>query len=203
MRLRATEDEVDNLMPAPICFSEKNVQPGAVSCVNIDAMTNDGRDEREGMDREDDAALWTLLGQQEPPVKASPYFSRQVMREIKLAEEQGGGGTWSRVRRIFARGGLFRHAAIWSGALSGACAVALVYLAHPAWVTEHRETAPQATAVPAQTIVAEATPETAVSQPVEAAQKSISAGDEEVIADLDNVLQREESRLWTEDTARF
>ena len=30
-----------------------------------------------------------------------------------------------------------------------------------------------------------------------------SADDVEVIADLDNMISREESRLWTDDTARF
>ena len=35
------------------------------------------------------------------------------------------------------------------------------------------------------------------------AQASGQVQDAEVIADLDNALQREESRLWTEDSARF
>ena len=95
---------------------------------------------------------------------------------------------------------------MWSGALSGACAVALVYLAQPARMLPHRGTV---ALVPAQAVVAPATPEVAAPEPEASAAQPVAAAresapeDAEVIADLDNVLQREESRLWTEDTARF
>ena len=39
--------------------------------------------------------------------------------------------------------------------------------------------------------------------PAAAAEDAVAPQDVEVIADLDNVISREENRLWTEDTARY
>ena len=67
------------------------------------------------MDPRDDEALWNLLGRQSPPVKASPYFVRRVLREIAFDDGRHG-GWWSRVRRVWTLPP--RHTAVWSGALA-------------------------------------------------------------------------------------
>lgn len=163
-------------------------------------MTTEGRDEKDGMDPADDQALWALLGRQELPTKVSPYFSRRVLREVTLAEERRATGWWTRVRGMFPVAVFSGRGMWWSGALSGLCALVLVCLAHPLRPTQ---TAP----VPGVqgTEVAEATPaEMAADTPASPTpQAAVPAQDVEVIADLDNILQREESRLWTDDTARF
>lgn len=149
------------------------------------------------MDPRDDEALWNLLGRQEPPVKVSPYFARRVLREVALAEERRGG--WSlRLRRWWHLPS--RHAAAWSGAfaLGVLCVSAVLTLpanrppvAHPAAAV-----APSADEPSALVSVMPSADASGAVAPVQ---------DEELIADLDNLLNREESRLWTEDTdtARF
>ena len=185
---------------------EENAQPGGASCVSIEAMSNDGRDETDGMDARDDQALWTLLGRQEPTPKASPYFARRVLREVTLAEERRADG-W---RRLWSRGwpgGVFgRRSALCSGVISGACATLLLVMVYrgqspgPARGTPPGETTMAPSAAPVESL--SVAPNSAAIQ-VEATPAGSPVQDVEVIADLDNALQREESRLWTEDTARF
>ena len=189
---------------------QKIAQPGGVSCVSIDAMTNEGRDDKGGMEARDDEALWALLGRQDPPAQVGPYLSRRVLREIALADDARSAGWWGRVRNAFPHGVFARRGALWSGAFSGGCAVLLLLMGIHAGKRSDG-------AVPrAGTVLAEQTVAVAPTQAVppvevapvqettaEDAPAAVSADDVEVIADLDNVLQREENRRWTEDTGRF
>ncbi len=161
-------------------------------------MTTNGEDGTGGMDPEDDGALWSLLGRQEPPVKASPYFARRVLREIALDEQQPRRGWAVRLQRFWTL--TPRHAAVWSGAfaLGMLClsAVLTIPASHPPMV---RSTAmPEATVDPAE--IATPADTTAAGQESGGLADAPPVQDEEIIADLDNVLNREESRLWTEDT---
>ena len=186
-----------------MCFSEENAQLEGGLCVNMDAMTNEGRDQTEGMEPRDDQALWALLGQRRPTVEVSPYFARRVLREVALAEETRTVGWWGRLRGGWSRGTFARRAALGSGLLSGACATLLLVVAHSgqtpqaASVAVVRETVAIQTAADVPTVAAEAR-----SMDVGPQTKG-QVQDVEVIADLDNALQREESRLWAEDSARF
>ena len=160
-------------------------------------MTTESKGEAGGLDPGDDEALWTLLGRQEPPAKASPYFARRVLREIA---EEPRGGWWQRVRQVWTLSP--RQTAAWSGAfaLGVLClsAVLTLPLTHPtvtrvAAAKEPAEFATAASPVPADAAAAP-----------DPADEVAPMQDAEVIADLDNLLSREESRLWTEDdTARF
>ena len=52
------------------------------------------------MNREDDPQLWELLGQAAEP-KVSPFFARNVVREVRgLAQAQGKLRTWFSPRRL-------------------------------------------------------------------------------------------------------
>ena len=154
------------------------------------------------MEPEDDQALWTLLGGDASPAKVSPYFARRVLREVALAEEARAAGWWNRLRNALPNGAFARRAALGSGLLSGACAALLL-------VATHLERRLGPVSLPSTQEVINAQPgvdasATAEAVPVEESpQASGQVRDVEVIADLDNALQREESRLWTEDSARF
>lgn len=161
-------------------------------------MTTENKDEVAGIDPRDDEALWNLLGRQTPPVEASPYFARRVLREVAQAEERR--GHWGTVLRRFWTL-TPRHTAAWSGvfALGVLCLSAVLTipasrprLAHPGLSETSDFATPASVGLPT---APEAAPLAEVA-PVE---------DVELIADLDNLLNREESHLWTDDTdtARF
>ena len=177
---------------------KKNLQPGGDGEVISTEMTTDGKDETGGMDPRDDEALWNLLGRHEPPAKASPYFARRVLREIAL-DEQRGGGWFARLRRVWTL--LPRHTAVWSGTLAFGMLCLSAVLTIPA-------SRPPVAVRPAEVAAADAYVAAEVlpapSEPAPLGEVA-PVQDAEVIADLDNVLNREESRLWTEDTdtARF
>ena len=169
-------------------------------------MSTESKDQPGGMDPGDDQALWKLLGRQEAPVKASPYFARRVLREVALAEERRGGGWAAGLRRFWAPPS--RHAAAWSGAFAlGMLCMSAVWIlpanrpsmVHPAAAVA-AVTATDAGELPLPAgLVPSAAPDADPLEQVAPVQ------DVELIADLDNLLSREESRLWTEDTdaARF
>lgn len=145
----------------------------------------------EGMDLRDDEALWRLLGRHDAG-QVGPYFSRRVLREVKLAGESRASG-WLRLWPTTPR-----YAALWSGvaALALVCAAEMWTPARPPIRPSQPETyVPPA--VVAHTAAVDAL--TALLPPEDAS----ATDDVEVIADLDNILEREESRLWTEETARF
>lgn len=154
------------------------------------------------MDPQADAALWTLLGRQETPGQAGPYFSRRVLHGVALAEETRAGGWGAWWCRIVPPALLSRQTVVWSGACAvGLCCLTLGTKA-PKFFPALYGSEPGATRTPAA----------AVRPPAEAEATGVKADDDlvpvqerEVIADLDNAVQREESRLWTDEnsTARF
>ncbi len=187
-----------------VVFDGKEAQPGGVLCVTIGVMTTEGRDDNDGLDRQDDEALWALLGRQTPPAQAGPYFSRRVLREVALAERARSEGWHRRVwRALLPTDKLFRRTALWSGVFSGACALTLICVSHESWMPRAGTTTRQQAATDLQPSPA-GTPlaATQAGMAVET-DAAVPVQEVEVIADLDNILEREESRLWTDDTARF
>ena len=157
-------------------------------------MSNERKDTPDGLDPADDAALWRLLGRAREP-QISPYFSRRVLREVTLSEGAKGGGRthgWGWLAGL--RGVLRRPwAAVWPGAV---CVAVF-------WVSVVLTTnAPRHDASPAK-VSADAALTTAPASRQVADVEEVAPQDVEVIADLDNLISREESRLWTDDTARF
>ncbi len=166
-------------------------------------MNNESKTGSDGLDPKDDEALWDLLGWQAPPVKASPYFARRVLREVALAEERRGG--WAMFLRRFWLP-TPRHAAAWSGAfaLGGLCLSAVLTIPASRPPLAHPQVTELPVEAPAPAVAASKLPPPAP-EAVPFVEAAPAAQDVEMIADLDNLLDREESRLWTEesDTARF
>ena len=158
-------------------------------------MSNERKDTTDGLDPADDAALWRLLGRAREP-EVSPYFARRTLREVTLFEEtrRGGGRVrgwgWLAGLRGALRG---PRAAVWPGAV----VVAVFWLSV---VLTTNTPAPRRAPVPAKGTAALAT--TPADLQV-ADVDGVAPQDVEVIADLDNMISREESRVWTDDTARF
>ncbi len=165
---------------------------------------------------EGDDALWHLLERAPRPTPVSPYFARRVLREVGALEgcrpTLGGMSNWlARTWQAWRQQG--------RGALAGALA-ALVLLVAGAGLFSTRGHSPEVAATvpgvaPVTPDVVEPVPDTELTgsdpspQPTVAfssvaSEPVVTAQDVEIIADLDNLLSREESRLWTEDdTARF
>lgn len=174
-------------------------------------MSIEGKDARDGMEPEENDALWRLL-RRARGAEPSPYFSRRVLREVALLEDARGTGR-ARVSGWVARwrqAWRWPAAAVWPGAAAIAVFWLSVVLTTPSSTTGeagmHLHKFPQTSvqepasiaddpAVPAS-VAAHAAPAGAGASDADAPQ------DVEVIADLDNVILREENRLWTEDTAR-
>ena len=175
-------------------------------------MTTDGKHEGTPQEGEDDA-LWRLLERARQPKSVSSYFARRVLREVALLENDRptalGAPHWlaRRWRELFRPPGAAFACVLMAAALTvtGGTQLSSTRQPTPAADSRPEATNPNAVAVEetASPVVAEdpsnPSPTVAVSsEPV------VTAQDVEVIADLDNVLSREESRLWTEDdTARF
>ena len=162
------------------------------------------------MEPGDDEALWRLLGRVRG-VEASPYFARRVLREVILDEEGRGravaGGGWLAGLRPVLVG---RRMATWPAA----AVVAVFWLSvvlttnrpAPAPVAgnvAHRASSPAMAPVMRAGAAANPAAGTGTPSRTAAVPEDVAAQDVEVIADLDNLMTREESRLWTEDTARF
>ena len=177
-------------------------------------MMTDGKPEETAhpAPEEDDAALWSLLERAPRPGPVSPYFARRVLREVAALEEakpapvEGALGWPVRLWRA------------WHGQARGVLAGALgavVLLAVGAGVSPSRWRAPVAVPGAAAALAGAAdadpvepgipTSNDAASPSPAAADPPVAAQDVEVIADLDNLLSREESRLWTDENtnARF
>ena len=159
-------------------------------------MSNERKDTTSGLDPADDAALWRLLGRAREP-QISPYFARRVLREVTLSEEVKRGGRtrgWGWLAGL--RGALRRpRAAVWPGAVF----VAVFWLS--VVLTTNTPTRRQ-DATPAKVSPGNALAAAPAARQV-ADVDEVAPQDVEVIADLDNMISREESRLWTDDTARF
>ena len=178
----------------------------------------DGKQEGAPHEGEGEDALWRLLERAPHPKPVSPYFARRVLREVAALEgarpSTGRAAHWLArlwpawrwtpgaafasalaVVTLLAVGGVGLSAGRWHTPVSPAVAV------RPAPETPDTNFPEQP--APADLVAgpnANPSPSAApASDPV------VTAQDVEVIADLDNVLSREESRLWTEDdnTARF
>ena len=156
-------------------------------------MSNERKDPPAGLDPADDEALWRLLGRAREP-RVSPYFARRVLREVTLSEEsrRGGGGArgWGWLAGL--RGAWWRSRA-------AVLPVAAFWLAV---VLTTNTSAPRHDALPAK-MSAQTALTTAPAGRQVADVDEVAPQDVEVIADLDNLISREENRLWTDDTARF
>lgn len=161
-------------------------------------------EESGGVDPDDDEALWRLLGRARG-AQVSPFFSRRVVRELARATEKGGvtggvGGWLAGLRQALRR----PRAAVWPGAVVVATfwvAVVATTSTHAPGRADHRSL-PDVSAAGMQAAAGTAAADQEPVAPMVAAE-DVAPQDVEVIADLDNMITREENRLWTEDTARF
>jgi hypothetical protein len=110
------------------------------------------------MKREDDEKLWDLLGQSAEP-KVSPFFARNVLREIRESENRPRAGGWLR----------------W---LVPAAGVAVAILA--------------------ALFLRVQTPDPNYSDPRADTLAVIEAQDSELIADLDDMFEPDDSSSWDE-----
>ena len=192
--------------------------------MNEDGQHKHGREEEgRGNETRDDDRLWLLLGRAPRPAPG-PYFARRVLREVALHERDAAPGS---------RGVETLPPGSWRGWLAGLrralllavaplAALLLLFLGlrldegrravrpapsgteAPANLAATGETsAPDAVAPSAVATAAPEPPAMTLAAALDAAPDDFSAQDVEVVADLDTLLKREESRLWTEDTARF
>ena len=170
--------------------------------MNTETMMSDGQPE-DLPAAEDDAALWRLLERAPQPKPVSPYFARRVLREVTALEEAGPTPVPA------APGWLARLWQAWHGQARGVFAGALAAVALLAVGTNvpllRRHAPTGGTASDAYAAEAPAPPAPDPTDAAPVAEAPVAAQDVEVIADLDNLLSSEESRLWTDEdtTARF
>ena len=168
-------------------------------------MSTKQKEEAGGMDPCDDEALWRLLGQARG-TEISPYFSRRVLREAALSEEKGRvsvgvGGRLAGLLRMLRR----PRAAVWPGAVVVAVFWLTVVATTPSSHTSGRAgvRSPEVRPFDGEQAALDDSIETVDVPAVPTAAEEVATQDVDVIADLDNMITREENRLWTEDTARF
>ncbi len=166
-------------------------------------MMTDGKHQGTPPEGEDDA-LWRLLERALQPAPVSPYFARRVLREVAALEKDRpaapGAARWPARRwREW-----FRLA---SAAFACVLAATVLTVVGGTWLSSTRRPTPVAPVAVEETVLSEVVTELRADPAPTvalASEPAVTAQDVEVIADLDNVLSREESRLWTEDdTARF
>ena len=190
---------------------------GAAALNTNKTMTIEGKNEGATQGEESEDALWRLLERAPQPKPVSPYFARRVLREVALLEttRPAVGGTLNWLARTW-QAWHRQPRWVFAGALGAVTLLAVggVGLSAMHW---HSPAVPAVTSqaqplTPALDEGDETIPPDAVAdfdsvpQPTVAlvSDSVVTAQDVEVIADLDNLLSREESRLWTEDdTARF
>jgi hypothetical protein len=164
----------------------------------------------------DEQALWALLGRSRP-AGVSPFFVRRVLRDL---DAETSGAAHAAAAGWFA---WLRPAWILAGS-TGVLAVAVGFISFstltgvPLPAAGHRQVVPPvALAVPTVSIpaaapgvvsaLAMAGPEVAAvakdSTAVADLGDDLSPQDVDVIADLDNLVAREETSVWTDDTSRF
>ncbi len=115
--------------------------------------------------------LWDLLGKAGTPARVSPYFARNVVREIRLAGHTAG---TARTPLFASPGTLLRR---WRTAMVLAATACIVILFYDG--SAFNETRP-----PGETV--------AMAQ---------NAGDLDVINNLDELLANEDSLVWLDSTA--
>ena len=166
-------------------------------------MSNQSKDiNTPGMDPREDEALWRLLGRSKN-AEVGPYFSRRVLREVTLAgENRRASASWlTGLGRLLRRP---RAAAVWPGAVVVAGFWLAVVMTTPPSGQGHAGYRPWQTPPVAGQRAASVSAGAEVDDQDMAADDITPPDDVEVIADLDNMIVREENRLWTEeDTARF
>ena len=179
----------------------------------------DGKQEGAPQEGEGEDALWRLLERAPRPRPVSPYFARRVLREVAALEDaRPPGGTASNwLARLWPAwrwtpGAAFASAlAVMTLLAAGGIGLSSVHRpapVSPMAVNQPERETPGTTsgedpALSDPVVLAAPNPSPSVAVPPEPV---VTAQDVEVIADLDNLLSREESRLWTEDdntTARF
>jgi hypothetical protein len=166
-------------------------------------------------------ALWDLLGRNRP-VEVSPFFVRRVLRDLDAEastswnDAAAGWRAWLKPAWIL--GGSTAGLAVVAGVLSFA---SLTGRPLPAAVRRQvgpsvvlapiaSAAAPAAVALPAPAVpvglTAPAVAAVAVNGDPSATLDlgdDVSPQDVDVIADLDNLVAREETSVWTDDTSRF
>ena len=159
-------------------------------------------------EREQDRALWDLLGRARRPAPPSPYFSRRVLREVGLWEEEEtakrsrhADGWWQRL--VVNPAELFRpRAALAWGASAVAGAMALTWLFAPgSWqqAPSPRDGSPAVAVAPFAQRGDDASPGDDFESDLGLIPESINDHDLAVIADLDELLETNENRAWLED----
>lgn len=123
-------------------------------------------------DREPHDELWELLGKARPP-KVSPFFARNVLRQVR-EQKEADTGFLTRVLHLFRR-----------PVLAGAALAVVLSAGVLMW---RSSTGPETLAV---------VPDAKESQPV--AQELVSSPDYEVIIQLDELLAYEKNSVWIED----
>ncbi len=177
---------------------------------------------------EDDQELWQMLGRARKP-EVSPYFARRVLREAaSLPQTRPGSALWRGLKAWWQAGlPLLRppRAAAWSGAFAAVviCAASVMMTfsnggstlrlspVSPHWqqTAPEEEIAPEtaaASSADGATLEASLSADrgTAADSAATAADDStLTQQDAEVIADLDTLMAREETHLWTDDNAAF
>jgi hypothetical protein len=177
-------------------------------------MSMDSKNDDRGLEADDDQALWDLLGRARS-VEPSPYFVRRVLRDLDAdaagaAESPAGGWrAWWRPGWILAGSTAVLAAAF------GLFTLSSIPVAQPPPVVRQPVAAvpaPGVVAPPAAVPVLDVPDVAAVgvaqAAPAESAAvfqlpADVRPQDVDVIADLDNLVAREETNAWTDDTSRF
>ena len=175
----------------------------------------DHNDEGTGLEGDDNQALWKLLGHARP-VEVSPYFARRVLRDLdagSAVDEAAGWRAWLRPGWILAG-----SAAAVGAVVLGVASFSSPTVVQPRAVVSRRpipslptvviqqpvspvRARPAVTAVP-MVAAMPVTPVVKADAAIEVAD-DVSPQDVDVIADLDNLVAREETNVWTDDTSRF
>jgi hypothetical protein len=184
-------------------------------------MTMDPEQGGTGLEADRDQALWKLLGRARA-VEVSPYFSRRVLRDLAAGVGEASGGWRAWLRPAWILGGGMAVVAVALGMISlsflpGAQPVPMGNGQRQARSAGPRVApavagAPDAAVPPAATASVAAAPAVVASAPAIVPANGaalvdgpdgVSPQDVDVIADLDNLVAREETDVWTDDTSRF
>jgi hypothetical protein len=154
-------------------------------------MTRNHKHEGTGLEPDRDEELWELLGKARP-VRVSPYFARRVLRDLDAGDAP-------------AHGWLAWRLPGWIVASStAAVAIVLGFLSFSSIPVAQAPPMAQRQAVLRVSPVPRAAASTPSAAGVFEVADDVSPQDIDVIADLDNLVAREETNEWTDDdTSRF
>jgi hypothetical protein len=170
-------------------------------------MITDPKNDDAGAETGRDEALWELLGKARP-VRVSPYFVRRVLRDLDAGDAvadndlAAGWRAWLRPAWLLAAG--TAALAVVIGVVSLPSFPSLPMNGRPVAVATRVHLPRQVATVPA-VLPAPAAPAASTSggAPDVELASDVSPQDVDVIADLDNLVAREETSVWTDDTSRF